>query len=54
MRNEFNAVAKFIQVSFQKYVHNDGKIADGIETFADGLGKVETLAHDTYKESKDN
>ena len=50
--NGFVTVEKFILGIFQKYINNGGTIVNGVETFADGLKKVEAFVHYTYKSWK--
>ena len=52
--NEFVTIEKFIPVTFQKYINNDGTIVNGVETSADSLKKVELFVHYTYKKSEGN
>ena len=52
--NEFVTVEKFIPGAFQKYINNDGTIANGVETSAHDLKKVEAFVHYTYQKSEGN
>ena len=56
-KNEFIIFWKFIPGIFQKYVINDGTIANGLDTFdtsADGLNKVRAFVRYAYKTSASN
>ena len=39
--NEFVTVETFLPGTFQKYINNDGTVANGVEPSVDGLKKVE-------------